>query len=117
VSVTEFDLNCIGDPAVARLREHARVVVNEAYAMDEAEAEVKLADGSSITAHADHAIGSLERPMTDRALEDKLITLAQGVLTKAETEELIARLWSVDRLSDASALARAAARGTTANRA
>jgi hypothetical protein len=79
--------------------------------MDEAQAQVRVANGQSVTAHADHAIGSFERPMTDAALEDKLASLAEGVLTRAKTTALIAQLWSLDRLDDASTLARAAARG------
>jgi 2-methylcitrate dehydratase PrpD len=109
VGVKEFDMECIDDPAIARLRENASVVVNDGYAMDEAEAEVQMADGSRLMAHADHAIGSLKRPMTDRALEDKLTALAENVLTQAKTSDLVARLWDLDRIGDASILARAAA--------
>jgi hypothetical protein len=47
--------------------------------------------------------------MTDRALEDKLTALAENVLTQAETSDLVARLWDLDRIGDASILARAAA--------
>ena len=111
VSVAEFDVECIEDPSVVRLRENDNVIVNDAYAMDEAEVEVKLANGPAVTAHADHAIGSLERPMTDAALEDKLASMAEGILTRSETADLVARLWSFDRLPDASVLARAGAGG------
>lgn len=112
VGVKEFDTQCIEDPAVARMRESAVVVVNDAYAMDEAQVNVTMADGSVVTAHVEHAIGSLERPMTDRALEDKLRSLAEDVLTQAEIADLVARLWALDRLEDASVVARAAARAT-----
>ena len=112
VGVKEFDTTCIDDPAVAHLRENANVVVNDTYATDEAKVEVTMADGRTFAAHVAHATGSLERPMTDRALEGKLASLAEDVLTQAEIANLVAQLWSLDRLHDASALARAASRAS-----
>jgi len=112
VGVKEFDTTCIDDPAVAHLRENANVVVNDTYATDEAKVEVTMADGRTFAAHVAHATGSLERPMTDRALEGKLAALAEDVLTQAEIANLVAQLWSLDRLHDASALARAASRAS-----
>lgn len=58
-----------------------------------------------LTQHIEHAVGSLERPMTDASLEEKLRGLAEDVLTDAQTNELIARVWSLEKLDDASALA------------
>jgi 2-methylcitrate dehydratase PrpD len=113
VGVKQFGPACIADPAVTRLREKISVVTNEQYAMDEAEVEVRLAGGRTAKRHVDHAIGSLERPMTDSALEEKLSSLADGVLTKAEAGELLARLWSLEQLDDASAIARAAVSAST----
>ena len=47
--------------------------------------------------------------MSDAALEAKLGSLAEDVLTSDEIERLAPLLWSLDRLHDASELARAAA--------
>ena len=109
VGVKEFDAHCIGDPEVARLRDKATAEVNEGYAMDEARVEIRTIDGQTVAAHVDHAIGSRERPMSDAALEAKLGSLAEDVLTSDEIERLASLLWSLDRLHDASELARAAA--------
>ena len=110
VGVREFDAACIEDPAVVRLREKIRVGANDAYAMDEAEAEARMSDGRRIVVHVDHAIGSLERPLSDRALEDKLASLAEGVLTQAQIADLLAQLWRLDTLADAGVIARGATR-------
>lgn len=112
LGVKEFDMSCIDDPTVVRLREKADVVVNDTYAMDEATVELRMADGRIVTAHTDHAIGSLDRPMSDRALDAKLASLAEDVLTEAQIRNLLMQLWSLDRLDDASGLARAAARSS-----
>jgi 2-methylcitrate dehydratase PrpD len=100
---------CIADPQVVRLRKSTSTIVEEHYAMDEAEVAVTLADGRVVTKHIEHAVGSLERPMSDAGLEGKLKGLAEDVLTDAQTNELIGRVWSLDKLEDASALARACA--------
>lgn len=110
LGVKEFELSCIDDPRVTRLREKADVVVNDSFAMDEATVEVRMSDGRILKAHTDHAIGSLDRPMSDRALEEKLASMAEDVLTEAQIRTLLAQLWSLDQLDDASAIARAAAR-------
>ncbi|MGZ5171571.1 MAG: MmgE/PrpD family protein [Burkholderiales bacterium] len=107
VSVKEFSPGCISDPRVVQLRDKIRVVVNESYAMDEAEVELKLTTGRAVKKHIDHAIGSLQRPMSDAALDDKLRSLAEDVLTDDEIRALLARLWSLDRAEDAGAIARA----------
>jgi 2-methylcitrate dehydratase PrpD len=58
--------------------------------------------------HVEHAIGSLERPMSDAELEAKFRSLAEATLGKARTDKLIALCRTVDSLPEASALARAA---------
>lgn len=72
---------------------------------DRRRSSVTLVDGRVLTQHIEHAVGSLERPMTDASLEEKLRGLAEDVLTDAQTNELIARAWSLEKLDDASALA------------
>ena len=107
VGVKEFARACIAEPQVVRLRNSTSVVVEESYAMDEARVAVTLGDGRVVARHIEHAVGSLERPMSDAGLEEKLRGLAEDVLTGALTNELIARVWSLEKLADASALARA----------
>ncbi len=41
---------------------------------------VTLNDGRTIHRHIDHAIGSVEKPMTDAQLEAKFKDLADGIL-------------------------------------
>ena len=47
---------------------------------------VKLKDGRVLTRHIEHAIGSLEKPMSDAALEAKFADLAEGILAKAQAD-------------------------------
>ena len=105
VTVREFDPDAIADPQVSRLRRATRAAINEAYAIDEAQVEVTLADGRTIRKHVDHPVGSLERPLSDGQLEEKLRALSEGVLTDAQVNALIAAVWSLDRAENAGVLA------------
>ena len=51
VGVKEFSPACIADPQVVRLRKGTSVVVEQRYAMDEAEVAVTLVDGRVLTQH------------------------------------------------------------------
>ena len=90
---------------MSRLRRATRAAINEAYAIDEAQVEVTLADGRTIRKHVDHPVGSLERPLSDGQLEEKLRALSEGVLTDAQVNALIAAVWSLDRAENAGVLA------------
>ncbi len=57
-----------------------------------------------------HAIGSLEAPMTDNDLESKFTGLADGILTPDQVHALIGLCWDVEKLSNAGAIAKAAVR-------
>jgi 2-methylcitrate dehydratase PrpD len=69
---------------------------------------VRLKDGRSVMRHIEHAIGSLENPMSDAALEAKFTDLADGILPPRRIQDLIALCWSVERSPDAGQIARAA---------
>jgi 2-methylcitrate dehydratase PrpD len=70
---------------------------------------VRLTDGRVLTRHIEHVIGSLEKPMTEAALEAKFLDLADGILAADRTKALIQKCWAVERQPDAGSLALAAA--------
>jgi hypothetical protein len=55
-----------------------------------------------------HAIGSLEAPMTDSDLESKFTSFAESILTPEQIHALINLCWDVEKLSNAGAIAKAA---------
>jgi 2-methylcitrate dehydratase PrpD len=69
---------------------------------------VRLKDGRSFACHVKNAIGSLQNPMSDAALEAKFADLAEGILTPRRIQDLIALCWAVERAPDMNAIARAA---------
>ena len=75
---------------------------------EEAYVSVTLAEGATLEKHVEHAIGSLERPMTNADLEAKFRGQAEGVLSSDRAERLIELCWEVSSLDDADDIARAA---------
>ena len=70
--------------------------------IDEASADVTavLRDGRRVHVFVEHAIGSLQRPMSDVALGDKFASQADAVLGAARTAELIAACRRVGTIAD-----------------
>ena len=73
-----------------------------------ARVRIVLKDGRTLDRYVPHALGSLEKPMSDRNLEDKFRALAAG--TSCDAEQLIRLVWSLDELENAGTLTRAASR-------
>jgi len=97
------DAVVVRDDVVALRR---KVVAMVDDAIDEAAADVTalLRDGRRVHVHVEHAIGSLQRPMSDEALEAKFRDQAEPVLGAARTAELIASCREVGEHRDVKAL-------------
>jgi 2-methylcitrate dehydratase PrpD len=78
-------------------------------AADSAAVTVTMADGSRYVSQIEHGVGSAARPMTDTELEVKFSGMAVPVLDEQRTRALMRQCWDLEDLSDAGALARAAA--------
>jgi len=102
--VAEFTDICVRDKAVIALRN--RVVTQADAALSEMEAHIAitLKNGQVMSVHVPHAIGTLERPMSDADLEAKFADLARDTLAPDRVHNLIALAWSLDTLPDASTL-------------
>jgi 2-methylcitrate dehydratase PrpD len=83
-----------------------KVVATVDDSIDEASADVTavLKDGRRVHVFVEHAIGSLQNPMTDALLEAKFHGLSDAVLGAAQTSELISACWAVGDASDLTAL-------------
>jgi 2-methylcitrate dehydratase PrpD len=108
VGLRQFRPECIEDPVVVALRDRMNVTVDPRFGRDEARVTIGLSDGRTVQAHVKHAVGSVCNPLPDAVLEAKARELAQGVLSAAETDQLIECIWSLDRLEDAGVIARLA---------
>jgi 2-methylcitrate dehydratase PrpD len=105
---------CVRDPQVTRLRDRVSASVEPGVHEDQVRVKITLTNGKVLETFVEHAIGSLQRPMSDADLEAKFRGLAEGVLARAETDNLIRLCWNVARLKDAGEIARAAVPGARA---
>lgn len=103
----EYSDACVGDPTVVGLRDKVEATVDPSVREDEAYLTVTLEDGRVLTRHVPHAIGSLERPMSDADLEAKFLGLCDGVLDPRRARAAMDLYWTVEKLTDASELVRA----------
>ncbi|MGH8617267.1 MAG: MmgE/PrpD family protein [Burkholderiales bacterium] len=87
-----------GDHEVSMLRERISAVAEPGFGKNEAHVRIHLKDGRTLTTHVEQALGTLERPMSDRDLELKVSGLAEGVLTSMQTDRLIQHCWELDDL-------------------
>ncbi len=104
----EYDDAIVTRPDVVALRRKVVATVDER--IDEASADVTavLRDGRRVHVFVEHAIGSLQRPMSDTALRAKFAAQAEPVLGAARSAELIAacnRLGAIADVRELTALA------------
>ena len=85
---------------VVALRRRITATVDGTIAEESADVVAVLRDGRREHVFVEHAVGSLQRPMNDDALEGKFHALADGVLGTARAAELIGACWSLSDAAD-----------------
>ncbi|MDH4294204.1 MAG: MmgE/PrpD family protein, partial [Betaproteobacteria bacterium] len=105
----EFSDGCVLDPVTVALRKKVRIQRDESIGRVQSHVYIRLRDGHTLERRVEHALGTLERPMSDADLEAKFLGLAEGILTERQSAEVIRLCWDVENLADAGEIARAAA--------
>jgi 2-methylcitrate dehydratase PrpD len=100
----QFSDEAVHDPAVRRLRAKVLVAEVQAIPVGAAHVEVVFGSGETIAITVEHARGSLERPLSDQELEQKLITLSAFGCPQLKSSLLIDAVWSLDQTTDGSAV-------------
>jgi 2-methylcitrate dehydratase PrpD len=91
----EFSDEVVQNADVIALRDRITAVVDDS--IDEAAVSVsmKLKDGRVVTKHLEHAIGSMQRPMSDAALNGKFMHLSESVLGSSQSKNLCDAAWKI----------------------
>jgi len=91
----EFADEVVTSTAAQDLRRKVVAIVDDS--IDEASADVTayLKSGEKIHIFVEHAIGSLENPMTDSLLEKKFHDLSDPVIGQAQSAQLIQSCWNL----------------------
>lgn len=96
----------VNDPEWIALRNKVQAVVDASVKEDAAHVAITCGDGRVLKKSVLHAIGSLDRPMSDRDLEDKFTRLCAPHLPKERSDALISAIWALDSRDNAGQLAR-----------
>ena len=104
----EYADDIVNRPDMVALRRKVVATVDDS--IDEASADVTavLKDGRRVHVFVEHAIGSLQNPMTDAMLEGKFHGMSDEVIGEAKSSALIAACWQLGSLPDVRALTRLA---------
>ena len=91
----EFSDEVVNRADMVALRRKVVATVDDS--IDEASADVTavLKDGRSVHVFVEHAIGSLQNPMSDAQLEAKFQGLSDAILGAGRTSELIKACWAL----------------------
>ncbi|KAJ7226125.1 2-methylcitrate dehydratase [Mycena pura] len=76
----QYDDSVVLRAEIIQLRDKISATADETLGADETEVTVNLGDGTTMKKHIQHAVGSLEVPMTTAQLEDKFIDQVSPVL-------------------------------------
>jgi 2-methylcitrate dehydratase PrpD len=104
----QFSDRAVQDKAVIALRTKVKPAVFAAVRPEEVEMSVVLNDGRMLFKRVDHAVGSVERPMSDSDLERKFFDVASGVLPQAQVRHVMDLCWKLEQSADASEIIRSA---------
>lgn len=104
----QFTDTAVRNPTTVALRDRVSTVIDPALKDDQVRITMTLKDGRKIEKFIEHAVGSLESPMSDGDLERKFSGLAAGIIPAEQTKRVMDLCWRIATLPDAGALAKAA---------
>jgi len=108
--VRQFTDEWVRQPAVVALRDRVTATVDPSIGEAQARAVIVMKDGRRLEKFVEHAVGSVERPLTDADLDAKVRDLCEGVLPARQTDRLIDVCRHIEREPGASVIAQAGRR-------
>ena len=91
----EFSDHIVRREDVVSLRDKVQAVVDTSVREESVVVTAHLTDGRSVKVHVEHAIGSLQKPMTDADLEGKFHDLSDPILGNARVNDILKTCWSL----------------------
>src|SRR5215813_12253522 len=85
---------------VVALRGKIEARVDETLGKDQAAATLFLPGGERVEARVEHASGTIDNPMSDRAIEDKFMANAAPVIGEERARQVAAAAWRLEHLTD-----------------
>jgi 2-methylcitrate dehydratase PrpD len=105
----QFSDRLVHDPVMTALRDRVVAVVDPAIHEEQVRVAITLKDGTRLEKFVEHAVGSVQRPMSDADLEMKFTGLVEGILPPEKSRQLMDLCRRAEELPSAAELAKAAA--------
>jgi 2-methylcitrate dehydratase PrpD len=102
----EFSDAAVADPSLRALARRLRFIDDAAWPVESAQVTIVLRSGERPSHRVQAARGSLDAPLANVELADKLHRLAAYGRSGVETEPLVERLWKFENEPDAAAVVR-----------
>ena len=96
----EFSDHIVRREDVVTLRDKVNAVVDPSVREESVYVTAHLKDGRTVDVHVEHAIGSLQRPMTDAMLERKFHDLADPILGAERSKQIIQACWNLSKAAN-----------------
>ena len=96
----QYSDSAVNDPTAIDLRRRVHPLVDEHMPKASVKIVVTTHDGRTLEKFIEHALGSLEKPMTDTQLDAKFTDLCEPILGSAGTDKLIQSCRTVETLTD-----------------
>jgi 2-methylcitrate dehydratase PrpD len=88
-------------PDIVGLRGKIEVATDETFRKDQAFAAIVTAPGARHETTVEHATGTVDNPMSDRAIEAKFMANAAPIIGADRAQEVAAHVWRLETLPDA----------------
>jgi hypothetical protein len=91
------------------LRDRVKATSDSAMHEDAVDIVVTLEDGERIELSVAHAIGSLERPLSNEAINAKFVKQSSAIIGETAANDLLAKAWAVETTSEIASISLASA--------
>jgi len=96
--------------ATAELRRRVFPSIDPAIGKVQARVTITLKDAKRLVVFVEHAVGSVKKPMSDAAIEQKVLGLADGILPPDQARDVVDLCWRADELDDAGQISQRSAK-------
>ncbi len=102
--IPQFADACVNAPEAVALRAKVRSVRDDRLPVGAARVTVRLADGAEHETTVIHPQGSMEKPLSDAMLEEKVREMAELAGTGLDPRRIAGAVWELDRASSVATL-------------
>ena len=106
--IDQFSDRAVRDRMIASLRDRVSTVVDTSVHEDQVRITLTRKNGNRLEKFVEHAVGSLDHPMSDNDLEAKFSGLTMAVLSNQQQRKLMDLCWKVKGLPKVSVITDAA---------